>query len=193
MTLWLEKNDIEIYSMHNEGKSVVAKRFIRTLKIKFVSILDFKSKNMYIDKLDDILNKFNNTYHSRIKMKPVDVKPNTYIESSKEINYHDPKFNIGDIVRISNKKILQRAMFQIDQKTLLRLNKLNTLFHGHMLLVILKGRNRWNVSRKRLAENKKKFRAEKVIKRKGHKLYVKWKGYDSSFNSWIDKKDSWIV
>ena len=109
MTLCLEKNDIEIYSMHNEGKSVVAKRFIRTLKIKFVSILDFKSKNMYIDKLDDILNKFNNTYHSRIKMKPVDVKPNTYIESSKEINYHDPKFNIGDIVRISKKKIFAKG------------------------------------------------------------------------------------
>ena len=56
---------------------------------------------MYIDKLDDIVNKYNNIYHSTIKMKPADVKPNTYIESSKEINYQDPKFKIGDIVRIS--------------------------------------------------------------------------------------------
>ena len=59
------------------------------------------SKNMYIDKLDDIVNKYNNTYHSTIKMNPADVKSSTYIDSSKEINIKDPIFNIGDIVRIS--------------------------------------------------------------------------------------------
>ena len=59
---------------------------------------------MYIDKLDDIVDKYNNTYHSTIEMKPVDVKPTTYIECSKEINYQDPKFKIGDIVRISKYK-----------------------------------------------------------------------------------------
>ena len=59
---------------------------------------------MYIDKIDDIVNKYNNTYHSTIKMKPVDVKSNTYIDSSKEINNKDPKFKIGDIVRISKYK-----------------------------------------------------------------------------------------
>ena len=64
------------------------------------------SKNVYIDKLDDIVNKYNNTYHITIKIKPVDVKLNTYINSSKEINDKDPKFRIGDIVRISKYKIL---------------------------------------------------------------------------------------
>ena len=59
------------------------------------------SKNGYIDKLDYIVNKYTNTYHSTIKMKPVDVKSSTYIDSSKEINDQDPKFKIGDIVRIS--------------------------------------------------------------------------------------------
>ena len=59
------------------------------------------SKNVYIDQLDVIVNKYNNTYHSTIKMKPVDVKSNTYINSSKEINNKDPKFSIGDVVRIS--------------------------------------------------------------------------------------------
>ena len=54
-------------------------------------------KNVYIDKLDDIVNKYNNTYHSTIKMKPVDVKLNTYIDSSKEINDKNSKFKIGDI------------------------------------------------------------------------------------------------
>ena len=62
------------------------------------------SKNVYIDKLDDIVNKYNNTYDSTIKMKPVDVKPNTYIDYSKEMDDEDPKFKIGDIVRISKYK-----------------------------------------------------------------------------------------
>ena len=62
------------------------------------------SKNVYIDKLDDIVNKYNNTYHSTIKMKPVDIKPSTYIHSSKEINDKDPKLKISDIVRISKYK-----------------------------------------------------------------------------------------
>ena len=72
------------------------------------------SKNMYIDKLDDIVNKYNNTYHSTIKMNPVDVKSSTYIDSSKEINIKDPIFNIGDIVRISKyKSVFAKALFQI--------------------------------------------------------------------------------
>ena len=62
------------------------------------------SKNVYIDILDDIVNKYNNAYHSTIKMKPIDVKSNTYINSSKEMNDKDPKFKIGDIVRISKYK-----------------------------------------------------------------------------------------
>ena len=90
-----------MYSTHNEGKSVVAERFIRTLKNRIYKHMTSVSKNAYIDKLDDIVNKFNNTYHNTIKMKPVDVKSNTYIDSSKEINNQDPKFKIGYIVRIS--------------------------------------------------------------------------------------------
>ena len=62
------------------------------------------SKNVYIDKFDEIINKYNNAYHTMIKMKPVDVKSNTYISSSKEINVEDPKFKIGDIVRTSKYK-----------------------------------------------------------------------------------------
>ena len=62
------------------------------------------SKHVYIDKLNDIVHKYNNTYHRTIKVKPVDVKSNTYIESSKEINNKDPKFEIGDTVRILDYK-----------------------------------------------------------------------------------------
>ena len=66
--------------------------------------MDSISKNVYIDKLHDIVNKYNNTYHRTINIKPVDVKSSTYIDSSKEINDEDTKFKIGDIVRISKYK-----------------------------------------------------------------------------------------
>ena len=67
---WLKDNDIEMYSIHNEGKSVVAERFIRTLKNKIYKYMTSISKNVYIDKLDDIVDEYNNTYHRTIKMKP---------------------------------------------------------------------------------------------------------------------------
>ena len=92
---------IELYSTHNEGKSVVAKRFIRTLKNQIYKYMTSISKNVYIDKLDDIVNKCSNTYHSTIKTKPVDIKLSTYINSNKKINDEDPKFKFGDIFRIS--------------------------------------------------------------------------------------------
>ena len=75
-----------MYSTHIEGKSVTAERFIRTLKTKIHKYITSASKNVYIDKLDDILNKYNNTYHSTIKMKPIDVKSSTYIHCSNENN-----------------------------------------------------------------------------------------------------------
>ena len=89
-----------MYSTHNEGKSVIAEIFIRTLKNKIYKYMTSILKNVYIDKLDGIVNKYNNTYHRTIKMIPVHVKSNTYIDSSKEINDTDSKFKISDIVRI---------------------------------------------------------------------------------------------
>ena len=83
---WLNDNDIEMYSIHNKGKSVVAERFIRTLKTKIYKYMTLRSKNVYIDRLDDIVDEYNNTYHRTIKMKPVDVKDNIYIDFKKEVN-----------------------------------------------------------------------------------------------------------
>ena len=74
MNSWLEKNNLEMYSTHNEGKSVVAERFIRTLKNEIYKYMTSISRNMSIDELDDIVNKYNNTYHRTIKMKPIDAK-----------------------------------------------------------------------------------------------------------------------
>ena len=93
-----------MYSIHNEGKSVVAERFIRTLKTKIYKYMASVSKKVYIDKLDDIVVEYNNTYHRTIKIKPVDVKDNTYIDFKKKVNDKDPKFKVSDHVRISKYK-----------------------------------------------------------------------------------------
>ena len=82
MKSWLQDNDIVLYSTHNEGKSVVVERFIKTLKNKSYKYMTSVSKNVYIDKLDDIVNEYNNTYHRTIKMKPIDIKNSTYINIS---------------------------------------------------------------------------------------------------------------
>ena len=100
----LEDTDIEIYSTYNEGKSVVAERFIRTLKSKIYKHMTAVSKSTYFDVLHNIVDKYNNTYHSTIKMKPIDVKSNFYAEYTVDPNAKDPKFKIGDHVRISKYK-----------------------------------------------------------------------------------------
>ena len=72
-----------MYSSHNKEKSVIGERFTRTLKNKINKFVNSASKNVYFDKLDDIFNKYDNTNHNTSKMKPVDLKSNTFIDSSK--------------------------------------------------------------------------------------------------------------
>ena len=97
-----------MYSMYNEGKSVVAERFIRTLKSKLYKHMTATGKNAYYDVLDDVVNKYNNTKHSTIKMKPIDIRDNerVYID---EHNEKRSRFKVGDRVRIS--KLKQRNIY----------------------------------------------------------------------------------
>ena len=90
-----------MHSAHNEGKSSIAKRFIRKLKKKIYKYMNSVSKNMHFNKLDNIVNKYNNTYNCTNKLDPTDVRLNTYIYSSKEINDKNPEFKFGNNVRIS--------------------------------------------------------------------------------------------
>ena len=117
MRAWLEDNSIEMYSTHNEGKSVVVEKVIRTLKKKSYKCMTSISKNVFIDKLGDIVNKYKNTYHITIKIKPVDVKTSTYVDFDKKNNKGGPKFKVGDHVRMSKiKTFLQKVTCQIGLK-----------------------------------------------------------------------------
>ena len=93
---WLSDNDINMYSTYNESKSVVAKRFIRTLKNKLYKHMTATGKNVYYDVLDDVVNKYNNTKHSTIKMKPIDVGDNNKRVYIDEHNEKDRRFKVGD-------------------------------------------------------------------------------------------------
>ena len=106
-----------MYSIHNEGKSVVAERFIRTIKNKIYKYMTSISKNVYIDKLDDIVNEYNNTYHRTIKM-----KPNLKLVIMKEYQ--------------NTKTFLLKAIIKIVLKKSLSLKKLKIQFHALMLLMI---------------------------------------------------------
>ena len=138
MKSWLEKDDIEMYSTHNEGKSVVAERFIRTIKSKIYKHMNSISRNVYIHKLDDRVNEYNNTKHRTTKMKPIDVKDNTYIDFGKEVNDNDPKFKVGDLVRISKyKNIFAKGYTPSWSEEIFVIKKLKIQFHGHMSLMVL--------------------------------------------------------
>ena len=134
--IFLKINNVEMYSTYNEVKSVVAERFNRMLKNKIFNHMTAVSKNVYFDVLDDIVNKYNNTVHRTIKMKPIDVISDYYAEYNKDSNETEPKFKVGDHVAISKyKTFLLRDIPKIGQKKFSSLAKLKTQFRGHMLLL----------------------------------------------------------
>ena len=125
-------------------------------------------------------------------MKPIDVKDNIYVDSKKEVNDKDPKFKIGDHVRISKyKKIFAKEHTPNWSEEVFLITKIkNTVPWTYVINDLNNEGIIGTFYEKELQKtNQKEFRTEKVIKRKGDKLYVKWKGYNNSFNSWIDKKD----
>ena len=180
-----------MYSTHNEGKSVVAERFIRTIKSKIYKYMTSISKNVYIDKLDDIVDEYNNTYHRTIKMKPIDVKDNTYINFGKEVNNNNLKFKVGDHVRISKyKNIFAKGYTPNWSEEVFVSKEVKNTVPWTYVINDLSGEEIIGTFYENELQriNLEEFRIEKVIKKIGDKLYVKWKGYDNSFNSWIDKK-----
>ena len=127
------------------------------MKANLLLLKDFSIKKMYIDKLVDIVNKHNNTYHSTIKMKPADVKSNTYIDSSKEDNDKDPKFRIGDTVRISKyKNILAKDYTQNWSEEVFVIKKVKNTVPWTYFINDLKKEDLLELLQKRIAKNKSK-------------------------------------
>ena len=179
-----------MYSTYNEGKSVIAERFIKTLKNEIYKCMIIIGKNVYFNVFDDIVTDYNNTIHGSIKMKPKDVKDNNLTEYIEEFNKKNPKFKIGDYVRISKyKNTFSKRFLPNWSEEIFIINKVKNTVSWTYFINDLKGEEiKGSFYEKELQKtNQKEFRIEKMIKKKRNKLYVKWKGYDNSFNSWINK------
>ena len=188
---WLKDNDIVMYSSRNVGKSVVDERSVGALKNKIYKYMTSLSKNVYIDKLDDIVDEYNNTYHTTIKMKRIDVKDNTYINTDRKVNDKGPKFKVGDHVRISKyKNTFAKGYTPNWSEETFVIMKVKKIVPWTYVIKDLNGKEITVAFYEKGLQktNQEEFRIQKVIKRKGDKIYVNWKGYDNSFNSWIDKK-----
>ena len=169
-------NNIEMYSTYNEGKSVVAERFIRTLKNKIFKHMTVISKNVYFDALDDIVNKYNNTVHRTIKIKPIDVMDDYYAESNEDFNKKDPNFKVGDNVRISKLKNIFAKGYTLNwSEEIFVISKIKNTVPWTYFIKDLNGEEIiGSFYKKELQKtNQKKFRIEKALKRIGDKLYLK--------------------
>ena len=141
------------------------------------------SKIAYFNVLDDIVNKYNNTVYRAIKMKPIDVTSDSYVEYNENFNKKDPKFKIRDCLRISKyKNIFAKGYAPNWSEEVFVVNKIENTVPWTYVVSDLNGEKIiGSFYKKELQKtNQKEFTIEKDIK---------WKGYDNSFNSWIDNKD----
>ena len=162
---FLEINKIKIYSTHNEGKSVVAERFIWTLKNKIFKHVSAISKSIYFDVLDDIVQKYNNTVHKTIKMKPIEVTDNYYAEYNEDpSNKKNPKFKVGDHVRIwKYKDILAKGYTLNWSEEVFTINKIKNTVPWTYTISDLNGEEITGsfYEKKLQRANQKEFRIEK--------------------------------
>ena len=194
------KELVELYSTENEEKSSVVERWIRTMKEKMWKYFTDKSTNVYIDILPSLVKDYNNTRHSSIKMTPVKaskkeneltVWKNLYPEHL-EIHDINPKFSVGDQVRISKKKkTFEKGYTTRWTEEIFTIVEVKRTRPPTYKIADLNGEEiKGSFYEPELQKTSQEiFRIEKVIKRGKKKSLVKWKGYSDDFNSWVDNKD----
>ena len=208
--LWVDKGKefynnnvkglVEIYSTENEEKSSIVERWIRTMKEKIWKYFTDNNTYTYIDVLPDLVEDYNNTVHSSIKMTPVEASKkkneltvwrNLYPDRYK-INDITPKFSVGDKVRISKKKkTFEKGYTTRWTEEIFTITKIQNTNPITYKLEDLKGEELdGTFYEPELQKTEQQiYRIEKVIKKEKGKSLVKWKGYSDKFNSWVDNKD----
>ena len=200
MQQFFKDNNVKIYYTHLDLKAVIIERFNRSLRELMMKEFVKNNNTVWYDILPDLINTYNNRYHQTIKMKPKNVnKLNEKHIKNTVYNYDitnkKPKFKVNDLVRISLKR---RTLF--DKPTgnikwseqlykIYKINKSNVITYQlkDMNNEIIKGQ--FYTKELLLTKNTTgEYIIEKILKTNKDKIYVKWRGYDSSFNSWINKK-----
>ena len=208
--LWVDKGKefynnnvkglVELYSTENEEKSSIVERWIRTMKEKIWKYFTDNNTYTYIDVLPDLVEDYNNTVHSSIKMTPVEASKkkneltvwrNLYPDRYK-INDITPKFSVGDEVRISKKKkTFEKGYTTRWTEEIFTITKIQNTNPITYKLTDLQGKEiEGTFYEPELQKTEQQvFRIEKVIEKRKNKSLVKWKGYSDKFNSWVDNKD----
>ena len=194
----LEKNNIKLYSTNNsEIKSSVIERFNRTFKNIMYKKFTENNNTIFYNIIDKLVNEYNNKYHRTIKMTPVEASKKINENKIKQIyNFEKTnkiaKFRIGDHVRISlNKNIFEKSY---ETNWTEEIFVIYDIKYSNVPYYYLKDLNDEKLDGTFYEQELQKtnltlYVIEKIIKTKNDKLFVKWRGYKNSFNSWIDKKD----
>ena len=162
---FLKINNIKVYSTYKEGKSVVAEKIVRSLKKKTFKHVTSIQTNIYFDVLDDIINKYNNTVHRTIKMKPIEITDDYYVKSKEDFNKKDPKFKVSDHVRISKYTVISAKGYTLNwSEEVFAINKIkNTVSWTYVINDLNVEEIIGSFCEKELKKiNQKEFRIEKV-------------------------------
>ena len=164
-----------MYSTYNEGKYVVAERSIRMLKNKIFKHMTAVSKNVYVDVLDDVVNKYNNTVHRSMRMTPIDVTSDSHAEYNENSNETKPKFQVGDYIRISKYKNIFTKGYTQNWSEVFVVSKIKNTVPWTYAISSLNGEpiTRSFYEKELQKAYQKEVRIQKVLKRNGNKLHVK--------------------
>ena len=199
MLQFFKDNNVKIYYTHSDLKAVIIERFNRSLRELMMKEFVKNNNTVWYNILPDLINTYNNRYHQTIKMKPKNVnKLNEKHIKNTVYNYDitnkKPKFKINDLVRISLKR---RALFDKSTENIKwseQLYKIYKINKSNVITYQLKDMNdeiiKGQFYEKELQLTKNitgEYIIEKILKTNKDKIYVKWRGYDNSFNSWINK------
>lgn len=196
----LQQRDINMYSTYTTKKAAICERFNRTLKNKMWKLFSLRGSYKWIDILQQLISEYNNTKHRTIKLKPNEVNENNEqhilntVYSKYRFNPKEKrKFKIGDFVRISKYKHIFSKGYTANWTTeVFKIKKVQHTLPITYLLIDLNGRdiNGTVYSEElQLAKYPNLYLVEKIIRKKGKKLYVKWLGLDGNQNSWINEND----
>lgn len=198
----LDKN-IHLYSTYTTNKAAIIERFNRTLKGKMWKMFSFRGTSKWIDILPNIIIEYNNTKHRTIQMKPNQVNKNNeqflldtvYNYKQNILSKTNPKFKIGDLVRLSKYKNCFGKGYTPNWTT--EIFKIRKIQYTHPLTYLIESLSGEEIlgsvygEELQLTRNSELYLVEKIIQKKGGKCYVKWFGFDSTHNSWV--KDTEII